>query len=182
MDQTELINTIQSHLDSKLSVAVRTRNGTEDERPVPAVILEDVDITDIRFHNTHLAQAVENDSAGTADERYFRFHYWARLDYLVRHENDFNASTLRDQVRHTFQPLEENPRSLDNDLNEVNLRGGGGFTGSGTEDSESEMNQAVMIRSFHQMKNTEDAAFDSSTLDEIQNKLDAGYGDDFTVS
>lgn len=181
MDQTELIDTVQSHLDSKVSVPVRTKGGTGDERPVPAVILEDVDIRDITLHNTHLA-GVEEKPPGTSDLRLFHFRYKARLDFAVRHTSDREASLLQDKLRAVFEPLTENPRSLDSDLSEVNLRGGGGFSLTNVEDKESSMNFAVQIRTFHAMDNTEDAAFDSSVLDTIENTLPDGDGEDFTVS
>lgn len=182
MDQTNLISTVQTYLSDSLPVPVRTRGGTEDERPVPAVILEGVDVTDLTFHNTHLAQVVEQGSPGVPDEWYFRFHYRARLDYLVRHKTDLKSSNLVDNLRQVMLPLVENPRVLHDDINRVRLRGGGGFSVTNVEDSESEMNQAVQIRTFHQMNNLDDAAFDDSTLDTIQNKMDDGYDDDFTVT
>jgi len=182
MDEVTLIDTVQSHLDSKLGVPVRTRGGTDDERPVPAVILEDFDVTDITIHNTHLSGVEENGSAGTADTRYFSFHYWARFDYTVRHTSDRDSALLRKDLKRVFMPLSENPRWLDDQLNELKLRGGGGFQLTNAEDKESEMNLAVRIRTFHLMDNSEDAAFGSSTLDTIQNKLDAGDGEDFNVT
>lgn len=182
MDEVTLIDTVQSHLDSALSVPVRTRNGTEDDRPVPAVILDDIDITDIIVHNTHLSGVEENDSPGTPDKRYHSFRYWARFDYLIRHTSDREAAILHRDLKNVLRPLSENPRALHDHTNEVKLRGGGGFTSTNVEDQEAEMNFAFRIRTFHLMDNINDVGFSDSTLDTIQNALDSGDGEDFTVT
>lgn len=163
MDQTTLIETFQSHLETELSVPVRTKGGLGDERPVPVVILEDFDVQDLVFHNTHLAQVVEHDTAGVSDERYFRFHYEARLDYTVRAADDLSALQLRDDLRRALYDVCEEPQSLDGDLRRCALRGGGGFTHSFVEDTESEMTQAVLVRSFEQVSKS-----NYSTLDDIK--------------
>lgn len=172
MQHTTLIETIQSYLDSKLSVPVRTSGGTEDERPVPVVILDDVDFTDVTFHNTHLVQVVENDAAGVPDDRYFRFHYWVRLDYTIREGKDLSALQLRDALRSAFLPLVENPAAIHEDVRRVKLRGGGGFMHDFIEDRETEMTFPVRIRSFEQISNADSSALESSTLDEIQDSFD----------
>lgn len=182
MDEVTLIDTLQDYLNDNLSVPVRTRSGTEDARSVPVVVLDDFDVTEITFHNTNLVDVIENTDPGVADERYFRFHYWIRLDYEVRNTSDYETALLWRTLKQLFLPLAENPHSLHDDINEVRPRGGGGFSLSNVEDAETESNYAVRIRSFHQMNNLDDAGFDDSTLDTIQNKLEDGYGDDFTVT
>lgn len=181
MNQTELIDTVQSYLSDNLSVTVRSKSGTEDERPVPLVSLDAIDIEDIVVHNTSLAQVVET-PPGEPDKRYFHFRYWARLDYEFRNVSGRETSLLSTEFRNAFRPLTENPRSLHDDISEVRLRGGGGLTETNVEDAESEMFSTVRIRTYHQMNSVDDAGFDSSTLDTIQNKLDDGYGNDFTVT
>ena len=150
MEPTELIAALQSRLSARLPAEVRT--NPDNERPMPAVILDDTVVTDHTFHNTPLAQHVETNSG--SDERYFRFYYDLRLDYTVRHTSDPNVSMLFDDLRQEFMALRLNPASLDADIHDVNLRGGGQMTSTFTEESESEMTQSVEFATFHQVSRT----------------------------
>lgn len=148
MEPTALISTLNDRLATRLGLPVRT--NTENERPVPAVILDDMSVTDYTFHNTALA-GVKETGAATSDERYFRFYYDVRLDYVVRHHSDPDASLLFDDLREEFMRLRIDPSLLDADINAVTLRGGGGIDTVFVESSEAEMTQSVEFTTFHQV-------------------------------
>lgn len=180
MDELTLIETIQSYIDVNVSAAVRTSGGTDDERPIPSVVLDETDVVEVTHHNTNLAQVVEDDTTGQPDERYYRFYYEIRLDYLLTHKSDHEVQSLFQDMQTIFRPLTENPRRLDGDIHRVRIRGGGGFNGTFVEDPESQMTYAILVKSFHQMDNIESDMFDDSTLDTIENVIDPGQ--DFNVT
>lgn len=159
MEPTELISLLNERLEGRLGVEVRT--NAENERPVPAVILDDMSTEDYEFHNTPLAQVVETNTG--SDKKYYRFYYDVRLDYEVRHNSDPKAVALHDSLRHQFMLLRLNPGSLDGDLQEATLRGGGGLDHAFVEPSETELTQSIVFRTFHQV------LFDNyDTIEQIQ--------------
>lgn len=149
MDAATLSSTFQSHLNDNLTVPVQT-TGAEESRPVPGVLLENLDLQDITYHNTPLWHVVEHDLAGTSDERWFRFHYRVRLEYAIRHKSDISALRLFDNVRSVLEDIAIDPRGLHSDLRDVSLRGGGEMQHSFVENTESELNQSVVVESFDQ--------------------------------
>lgn len=148
MQPTELIADLNRHLSGHLAAEVRT--NAENERPVPLVVLDSMDIEDFVHHNTPLDHVVETKKT-VSDERYYRFYYDLRLDYEVRAGDDVTAHQLHDDLRHELMLLRLDPGSLDGDVLDVTLRGGGLIGHTFVEAAETELNQSVVFRTFHQV-------------------------------
>jgi len=165
MDLTSLVSTLQTYLNGQLSAPVLTPSGTDeyDTQPLPAVILEHMLPEPLTFHNSNLAQVVENDTPGTGDDRYYRYQYYVRLDYLIRAADDESVVALYDSMQAALFDFVEEPHLLHEDVREFDLRNGGGIDHVFVEDTESEMNLPVRIRSFDQVKRTDTESIDSIT-------------------
>jgi len=168
MDVTTAIETLVSHLSAALAVPVRV-SGMEDERPVPVVLIEDWDITDHTLHNSAFAgQAV--DPEDDAEKRYFRFYYDMRVELVVRHHDDVLAHRVLDSLRRELGMIREDPLSFHPHLNDLKLRGGGGIHHQFIEPKETELQQAIVLQSFHEVKR---AMSQYDTIEDILN--------DFTI-
>lgn len=140
MDETDLISTLQTHLDSALSVPIRA-NAMDDERPVPVVFIEDWETQDYNFNNSALAGEATGDfdSDGLLEyEKYLNFSFKTRIEILVRHTDEVDASRLKEDVKHELRLIRENPQSFHNGLKSCNLRADGNPTNKFTEPKEAE--------------------------------------------
>lgn len=150
MDATTAIETLVSHLSANLAVPVRV-SGMEDERPVPVVLIEDWDITDYTHHNSALAgRAV--DPEDDVEKRYFRFYYDMRVEIVVRHHDDVLAHRVLDSLREALMMVREDPLSFHPHLNTLKMRGAGGIHHQFIEPKETELEQAIVLQSFHEVK------------------------------
>lgn len=141
MDETELISSIQSHLDSKLSVSVRTK-GFEDERPTPVVIIDDWSTQDFNYHNS----AHSGDFLGDLDgddvkdyEKYLAFDFKTRVEFLVRHSDEVEASRLKESVKHELRLIRENPLQFNDSLKQCRLGTDGSPSNRYVEPQETEL-------------------------------------------
>lgn len=156
MDETTLIEQMQSHLNTEFDVAVRT-SALSNERPVPAIILDDWTIDPITYHTTPLSQHRYTDIDGDGQkevERVFRFHYEARLEFVVRHADEVGASQLKTQLTNVFRELKLNPCQLHDDVKWVRLVRSGDPTFSFREPKENELHTGCLLESFHEIRHT----------------------------
>lgn len=166
MDATTAIQSLVSHLSTRLAVPVRV-SGMEDERPVPVVLIEDWDITDYTYHNTAFAgQAVDPDDG--VEKRYFRFYYDMRVEIQVRHHDEVLAHRALDSLRAELSMIREEPWQVHQHLNTLKLRGAGGIHHQFIEPKETELEQAIVLRSFHEVKRS---MSNYDTIDEIISDL-----------
>ena len=127
MEETELISTIQSHLATALTVPVRT-SGMQNERPVPAVILDDWTTTDMNFHNSPLSGEAYGDFDGDGSkdyERYLTFDYETKVEFQVRHHDEVKVSELKDSLKHVIRMIRSDPLDFHNNVKQCRLAGGG---------------------------------------------------------
>jgi hypothetical protein len=151
MDEKTLISSLQQYLASRISVQVSTR-GLEDERPVPVVLIDDWDTRDKNIHNSPYAgTSVENiDNDGNLEsERYLRFDFRTRVEFLVREADEVDAVSLKDEVKSHIRTLREYPTLLHEDVKEVNLSGGGNPSFTFTEPREAELLVSARFHADH---------------------------------
>lgn len=156
MQEVDLISTLQSHLASALSEPIRT-SAMEDERPVPVVIIDDWDTNDFNFHNSAFAgEAVGDfDGDGTLDyERYLNFDFRTRVEFLVRHSDEVDATRLKDTVKHQLRLIRQNPQQFHADLKQCRLGAGGNPTHQFTEPKEEELMLSARFHGDHTVTRT----------------------------
>lgn len=151
MDETELISTLQSHLSTALSTPVRT-NALEDERPLPAIIIEDWDTDELNFHNTAYAgEALGDwDDDGVKEyERYLAFDYETRIEFLVRHEDEVEVSRLKENLKHELRLIRERPLQFNDSLKQLRLGTDGNPTNRFVEQKEAELMLSATFYADH---------------------------------
>ena len=172
MDETELISDLQSHLENELSAPVRTK-GFEDERPVPVVILDDWDTNDFNFHNSAFAgeEYGDFDNDGEKEyERYLNFDFRTRIEFLVRHSDEVDASRLKEDVKHELRLLREYPQQFNSSLKQVALGADGNPTNTFTEPKEAELMVSARFYGDHTVTLTTDDLQDS-VLQQVNNNF-----------
>lgn len=144
MEITELISTLQSHLDSKLSAPVLV-TGSE-ERPIPAVIIED---WTAQHHSASMTRYLESlyDDQGNETARVYRIPYDLRVSMMVRGVGSVEGSELFDKLRKELFKIESTPHLLSNDISQAELNSGGGMNHQFVNPSESEFNQTFTLTS-----------------------------------
>lgn len=156
MDETELISSIQTHLDTVLSVPVRAA-GMEDERPVPVVIIDDWDTRDENFHNSAKAGEATGDFDGDGNlehEWYLNFDFVTRVEFLVRHFDEVEANRLKDTLKLQLRLIRENPLDFHPELKQCRLGGGGNPTHQYTEPNETELIASARFHGDHTVTRT----------------------------
>lgn len=151
MDETELIIGLQQHLSSTLSVPVRT-NALEDERPVPVIILDDWDTNDFNFHNSAFAGEASGDFDDDGEmeyEKYLNFDWRTRVEFLVRHQDEVEASRLKEDLKQELRLIRENPQGFDGDLKQCRLGADGNPTNQFTEPKEAELMASARFHGDH---------------------------------
>jgi hypothetical protein len=174
MDETELISGLQSLLQSKLGIPVKTAS-LEDERPVPVVIIDDWDTRDMNFNNSALAgEAFGSLDGNDADyERYLNFNFETRVEFLFRHSDEVDVSRLKEDGKQEMRLLRENPQQFNDGLKEVVLGADGNPTHEFTEPKEAELMLSVRFHGDHTLTRTpSDTQYD--TIQDVQ--------DDFTFN
>lgn len=173
MDEKQLVSNLQSHISDNLSPPVRTP-GFEDERPLPAVIIDDWMITDVKYHNKQKVQESVGDfDADGQDEvkLLYRYHYRAEVDFMIRHENDVSASDLKTALVEQLRKLNINPSLLHDDVKWVKVTSSGGPRYVFREPKESELSVSIRLESYHDIELGE-AEHDLDPIEAIENSLD----------
>lgn len=142
----------------------------EDERPVPAVIIDDWDTRDENFHNSAFA----GDALGDFDndgvdeyEWYLNFDYVTRVEVLVRHYDEVKVNRLKDEVKQIFRLIRENPLGFHSELKNCSLGGGGNPTSQFTEPKESELVISARFHGDHTITRTQSDT-QEATLEQVK--------------
>lgn len=160
MEPTDLIKTIQSHLDSVLTPPVQV--NAEGSRPVPAVLIDSWDTEDMELHNSKYLYS-DYDNQGNETARYYHAVYDLRVSFLSRHDSAFEASTLNDKLRKELLKLETDPQRMSDEVGRINMGGGGGVNYQFAYPTETEMTQSAKFLAATSWKRTN---FD--TIDSVQ--------------
>lgn len=164
MDQKDAITALVSHLQADLAVPIKV-SGMDDERPVPAVVIEDWSKADVTHHNTALAGQV-TDPADNTEYLWYRFYWTMRVELVVRHADEVAAHGLLGDLQRSLAMVSEDPLAFHDHLNDLRLRGAGGISHTFLESKETQLNQTVRLTAFHQVK---DDTFD--TIQTIENQI-----------
>lgn len=156
MDEHELISSLQSHLENRLSVPVRTA-GMEDERPVPLVLIDDWNTRDMNFHNSPKAGEATGDFDGDGNlehEWYLNFDFTTRVEFLCRTADEVETSKLKGQVKQILRLISANPLGFDPEIKNCRLGSDGNPTHKFTEPKESELVASARFHGDHTITRT----------------------------
>lgn len=144
MEVTELISTVQSHLDSAISAPVLV-SGSE-QRPVPAVLIEDWTVQQLEASMTRYETSLYDDQ-GNEEARVYKVPYDCRVSFMVRDVGEVGASELHDRLRKELFKAASRPHRLSSRISRVELNSGGGVNHQFVNPSESEFNQTATFTS-----------------------------------
>jgi hypothetical protein len=162
MNPHDMLAVLTSELDSLLTVPVRT-SGNTDERPIPIVSVDSYSLSNLNFHNSHYVGSELNND-GDETTRWLRFHYDARIDMTVKEDDDTQAHSLLSTLQSVLGLIVENPQiRLHEDVDWFKMKSSGEVTYQFREPQETELNQSVKLRSFHDVKRD-----DFSTIAQVQ--------------
>jgi hypothetical protein len=144
MNVTEVLTTLQTYLNNKFAVPVKVSGG--NERPVPAILLETWDVSNIRPQE--YVDSETNDF-GSETARIYHTPYDLDVDFLIRESGALAASQLRSGLRRELDELEADPEKLSPHIARVMAGGGGGISYQYANPTESETRQSVKITAAH---------------------------------
>jgi len=110
MDSTKLIEVVQTHLDNLLSAPVKVSG--DENRPVPAVFIEDWSISHLDSSMTRYLTSTYDDF-GNETARIYRIPYDCNVSFVVRDGGELSASQLHEDLRRELFKLEARPSKLD---------------------------------------------------------------------
>jgi hypothetical protein len=144
MELTELISTVQSHLDDNLDPPVLVAGS--DQRPVPGIIIEDWNVEQVdRSMNRYLTSKYDDNGNETA--RVYRVPYECRVSFMIRDNDEVSSSRLFDALRRELLKIESNPQRLSDSISRASMQSGGGVSHQFVSTTESEFTQTVTFAS-----------------------------------
>jgi hypothetical protein len=170
MDEKALISTLQSKLESKISIPVKT-GAIDDERPVPVVIIEDWNTNDMNHNNSAHAGSYHGDADGDGTkeyEWYLNFSFKTRVELLFRHHDEVKVSEIKSVAKSWFRILREHPDTFHEDLKKCVVSGDGSPTYTFVEPRESELMLSANFHGDHTVTRTA-ADVEESTLEQVKN-------------
>jgi len=150
MNQKQALDALVSYLSGQLSVPVFVK-GTRNERPTPAVVIENWSTTEFTYHNDDYVGLFE-DPADGVEKEYYRFYWGMRVELLIRHTDDVDGVQLDDAARDALRLLRTNSSLLHDHARTISLGNGGGINHQFVETPEAELNQALTINGLHDLK------------------------------
>lgn len=163
MEEVDLISAIQSHLSSNLNVPILTDAG--DDRPVPAVIIDDWNTDNEHFHNS----AYSGEQRKTSSQQYIRyltFDFKTRVEFLIRDNGSVNVTKLKDKLKHQVRLISEYPQEFDTDVKNCILGEDGNPSSQFVEPEENELMLSATFHCDHTVELT-----DGDTIEEVKENL-----------
>ena len=143
------ISTLISELNGRIPPPVHTA-GIEEERPVPAVLVENVDIDNHNHHNSNYAGS-EYDSAGNEISEIHRYYYGMRIQLVVKDDDEIGAYDILGQLQQALGELSQRPhKTFHSDVNELRILGSGPISYQFHEPTETEISQAIRLETFYE--------------------------------
>ncbi|MFB6186996.1 MAG: hypothetical protein ABEI86_09055 [Halobacteriaceae archaeon] len=156
MEPKVAIETLINELNNRIPPPVHT-GGIEDTRPVPAVIIENINLEDQNYHNTDHAGS-RTDSSGNVTERVFRHYYNMRFSLQVRNQDEVDAWSDLGALKRAIENLGKHPqRNFHADVNDIRSLSSGPISYEYKEPTETELSQSLLIETFYE---TTDSNFD----------------------
>lgn len=165
MNPKEVVSTLINELSQRLATPVRT-SGIEESRPVPAVLVDGLDITHNTHHNSNFAGEEWNN--GELQAEIYRHYYEARIDFNVRDNDEIGAYDILANLQQALSSIERDPcKYLHEDVNEMEMLSSGQISYQFHEPTETEINQSIVIDTFYDTKHSDFDAIESveSTYD-----------------
>jgi len=157
MEPTDLIDDLQSHLDSRMQPEVIVPGS--EQRPVPGVIIEDWSVTHLDGSMTRYLTSLYDDQ-GNETARVYRIPYDCRVSIMVRDVGEIGASRLNDSLGKELMRLEARPQRLNDSVSMVEMQGGRGIDHQFVNPSEAEFHQSVTL--------TTSLVYEDTTFDTIE--------------
>ena len=145
----DALSTLISELSGRIPPPVHTA-GIEEDRPVPAVIVQNIDIDNKNHHNSNYAGS-EYDSQGSETTQYFRHYYSLTLTLVVRDSDEVDAYDNLGKLQAALSTLARDPvNRLHGDVHEIRLLGSGPVSYQYYEPTETELTQTVVLETFYE--------------------------------
>ena len=157
----EAVSTLISELISRSPPPVHTA-GIEEERPIPAVLIDGVDLRNINAHNSNYAGSKFDSTTGHEVAEINRFYYTLRFDLVVRDDSETGAYDILTHLQAALATLSERPwESFHPDVNEIRLLSSGSVSYTFNEPAETEIHQAFELVSFFETTDSTDDVIQS---------------------
>lgn len=159
MNPKEVVSTLINELDGRLATPVHT-SGIEESRPVPAILVDGLDITNKNHHNSNYAGAEWNNGKITAE--IYRHYYSVRIDLVVRHNDEIRAYDVLSGLQQALGAISVDPCNyLHNDVNSMEMLESGQISYQFYEPTETEINQSIVIETFYDSTHSDFEAIES---------------------
>jgi hypothetical protein len=150
MNPKEAVSTLISELNGRIPPPVHTA-GIQEQRPVPAVLLNGVSIEPVQHHNSNYAGSEFDPDTQHETSQIFRHYYSIRFDLLIRDDSEVGAYEILTQLQAALSALSRRPwETFHPDVNDMRLLGSGEVSYTFNEPTETELNQAVTLDSFYE--------------------------------
>ncbi|QIR31185.1 tail tube protein [Halorubrum virus Serpecor1] len=160
----EAVTTLITKLNGRIPPPVHTA-GIQEERPVPAVLIDGVDLRNRTHHNSNYAGS-EYDSQGRETTQINRYYYSLRFDLVVRDDSETGAYENLTHLQTALAELSDRPwESFHPDVNDARPLSSGSVNYTFNEPAETEIHQAFELDSFYETSD--------SDLDVIESVVDA---------
>ena len=150
----KVISTFITELNNRIPPPVHT-GSMDDNRPIPAVIIEGIEIQDENHHNSDFA-GEEYDSNGNVISEIKRHYYNLRLELNVRDDDEIQAFKYLGDLKSALSDIGDDPTHiLHNDIRKVQMKGSGEVSYQFYEPTETELNQSVVLKTFLETTNSD---------------------------
>lgn len=147
MNPKQVVSSLINELDDRLAVPVHT-SGIEESRPVPAVLVDGMDISHKTHHNSNYAGADWDNGKITAE--IYRHYYSARVDLEVRDDDEIGAYDILGSLQKALSTISVDPQYyLHNDVNSMEVLESGQISYQFHEPTETEISQSLVIETFY---------------------------------
>lgn len=144
----DLISSLIGKLNQQLSVPVHT-SGIEETRPMPAILVDNISIDPVNYHNSNFAGNEWQDGSVVAEK--YRQYYSARVEMVVRASDEIDAYQILGNLQNELSLIEVDPCSnLHSDIVSFSVGSSGQIRYQFNEPTETEMNQSVNLESFYE--------------------------------
>jgi hypothetical protein len=159
MKPKQVVSSLIDELSNRLATPIRTA-GVEESRPVPAILVDGLDITHENHHNS--TYAGDEWSNGQIQNEIHRHYYSARIDLQVRDDDEIGAYDILSDLQAALSKIENNPRKwIHDDVNTMELLSSGQISYQLHEPTETEINQSLVIGTFYDSTHSDAEAIDS---------------------
>ncbi|WP_144797676.1 hypothetical protein [Halorubrum depositum] len=144
----EAVSTLITELNSRIPPPVHTA-GIQEDRPIPAVLIDGVDLENLNVHNENYAGSKFDSATGHEEAEINRYYYTLRFDLVVRDDSETGAYDILTQLQSALATLSERPwETFHPDVNEIRLLSSGSVSYTFNEPAETEIHQAFELVSF----------------------------------